>query len=174
MYFKTLFVVFAEWITKISISASWVLKPRKIFLSGLELALPTLIPSQPVWQMFLQREWEKAIFYLGLWAKCKFRVAVWHPFLLGNPHQLSVTDISACKPQNWSCVDIWGGGGGIYLTVAVVLQDLLSTCAVSCLPSVLTRKLLLRFLLLNIGYAFFLQQEARCAEWMLGFNGCVS
>lgn len=61
-------------------------------------------------------------------------------------------------------MDIWGGGGGIYLTVAVVLQDLLSTCAVSCLPSVLTRKLLLRFLLLNIGYAFFLQQEARCAE----------
>lgn len=47
-------------------------------------------------------------------------------------------------------------------------------CYVSCLPSVLIRKLLLRFLLLNIGYTFFLEQEARCAERMLGFNGCVS
>jgi len=29
-------------------------------------------------------------------------------------------------------------------------------------------------LLLNIGYTFFFQEEARCADGMLGFSGCVS
>jgi len=34
----------------------------KIFLSGLGLTLPTLIPSQPAWQMFLEQEQEKEQF----------------------------------------------------------------------------------------------------------------
>lgn len=78
---------------------------------------------------------KRAIFYLGLWAKCKLWVVVWHPLSLGNPHQLSVADVSACKPLVLKlCGYLGRERAGIYITLAVVLQDLLSTCAV-CLAS---------------------------------------
>ena len=98
---------------------------------------------------------KSAIFCLGLCAKCKLWVAVWHPFFLGNPHQLCYWHKCLQTPK-MEVVWIFRGKKGGYLPYSSCGSSrlVIHMCCVSCLPSVLIRKLLLRFLLLNIGYTF--------------------
>lgn len=125
MYFKTLFMMFAEWVTKISISASWVLKPRKIFLSGLGLSLPTTYSFMAcLADVPRARMGKRAIFCLGLWAKCVASV------LFRQPSSTSCYWHKCLQTPKIEVVWIFRGGKGwvFTFTVAVVLQDLLSIC----------------------------------------------